>query len=39
VERQLWYRKLTIKDVDRDELPMAARWQSTQVGQDGTKSG
>jgi CheY-like chemotaxis protein len=22
-------RKLTIKDVDRDELPMAARWQST----------
>ena len=21
-------RKLTIKDVDRDELPMAARWQS-----------
>jgi CheY-like chemotaxis protein len=22
-------RKLTIKDIDRDELPMAARWQST----------
>jgi DNA-binding response OmpR family regulator len=32
-------RKLTIKDVDRDDLPTAARWQSNQVGRDGTKSG
>ena len=22
-------RKLTVKDVDRDELPIAARWQTT----------
>lgn len=32
-------RKLTITDVDRDELPMAARWQSTEVGRDRAKSG
>jgi CheY-like chemotaxis protein len=25
-------RRLTIRDVDRDELPVAARWQSNQVG-------
>jgi CheY-like chemotaxis protein/ribosomal protein L31E len=31
-------RKLKIKDVDRDELPIAVRWQSNQVGRDRAKS-
>jgi CheY-like chemotaxis protein len=32
-------RKLTISAVGRDELPIAARWQTTQVGRDRAKSG